>query len=77
MPNRNQRLEKTDAVALEDTRPLVTHPLEGLDDRLTNPNDLEVDDAAIGHGMAHGGMQESRAETLKARGGRKQLSKRR
>jgi hypothetical protein len=68
MPNRNHRPQKTDEVALEDTRPLVVAPLAGLDDRLTNPKDLEIDTAAISHGIAHGGTQESRAEALNARG---------
>lgn len=77
MPNRNRRPQQADVITLADTRPLVLHPLAGVDDRLTNPKDLDVDDAAIGHGVAHGGTQENRAQTLHARGGRKQLSKRR
>ena len=68
MPNRNHRPQKTDEVALEDTRPLVVHPLESLDDRVHNPKDIEVDTAAISHGIEHGGVQESRAESLNARG---------
>ena len=68
MPNRNHRPQKSDEAVLEDTRPLVVHPLEGVEDRLTNPKDLEVDSAAISHGIEHGGTQESRAEALNARG---------
>ncbi len=68
MPNRNHRPQKTDEVTLEDTQPLVTHPATGPNQRLTNPKDLEVDQAAIDHGITHGGMQENRAASLDARG---------
>jgi len=68
MPNRNHRPQLADQVAAEDTQPLVVHPATGLDDRKTNPKDLEVDTAAISHGIEHGGTQERRAETLSTRG---------
>ena len=68
MPNRNHLPQVTDQIAGEDTQPLVVHPATGLDNRMTNPKDLEVDTAAISHGISHGGMQENRAEALNARG---------
>jgi hypothetical protein len=68
MPNRNHRPQKAEQIALEDTRPLVVNPLEGLDDRLRNPKDIEPDTAAMRNGIEHGGVQENRADTLVLRG---------
>ncbi len=68
MPNRSHRPQRTDEVALEDTQPLVVSPLVAITDRLHNPKDIEVDTAAISHGIEHGGMQENQAAALNARG---------
>ncbi len=57
---------------MEDIKPLEVKPLVNLD-RLHNPKDIEVDEAAISHGIEHGGTVTSRAEALstRGRGGRK------
>lgn len=68
MPNRNQRSQKAAEIEREDTRPLIVNPLSGLDDRKRNPKDIEPDTAAMRNGVEHGGVQESRVETLGARG---------
>lgn len=47
---------------------MVVRPLENIDDRRNNPKDIDVDEAAIAAGTAHGGTIESRAEALAMRG---------
>jgi hypothetical protein len=68
MPTRNHRPQLSELVSNEDTRQVVVNPLTNLDDRVSNPKDIEPDTAAMANGMEHGGTQESRAETLNARG---------
>lgn len=68
MPNRNHRPQKAAQIENEDTRPLVVNPLDGLDDRKRNPKDIEPDDAAMRNGIEHGGVQESRVDSLGVRG---------
>jgi hypothetical protein len=62
----------------DDTRPLVVRPLIRTD-RLHNPDDITVDDAAIDAGVAHGGMVETRAsaDARRGSGGRKGTRRRR
>jgi hypothetical protein len=68
MTTRGHRPQKAEEIANEDTRQLDVKPLENLEDRIHNPKDIEVDTAAIGHGIAHGGTTQSRTESLAARG---------
>lgn len=65
---RAHRPQKTDQISTEDTRPLVVKPLENLEDRVHNPKDIEVDEAAVRNGVEHGGVTESAAEARAARG---------
>ncbi|HEY0253984.1 MAG TPA: hypothetical protein VGC41_20785 [Kofleriaceae bacterium] len=77
-PKRNHRPQIADEMGLdEDDRPLVVNPLPKLD-RLNNPDDIEVDEAAIDAGMTHGGTLETRAQELQVRGsgGRKRSGNR-
>lgn len=72
-PKRDHRPQIADELGLdEDDRPVVVRPLTNLD-RLHNPDDIEVDEAAIAAGMTHGGTLETRAQELsvRGRGGRK------
>ncbi len=66
MSNRNHRPQKTDQVA-DDEKLVVVNPLPELD-RLHNPRDIEPDTAAMRNGTEHGGMLETRADALAARG---------
>jgi hypothetical protein len=66
MSKRNHRAQKTDQVTIDDTV-VVVNPLPELD-RMHNPRDIEPDNAAMRNGMAHGGTQDSRADTLATRG---------
>jgi hypothetical protein len=66
MSNRNHRLQKVEQVA-DDEKLVVVRPLPELD-RVHNPRDIEPDVAAMRNGMAHGGMLETRAQTLATRG---------
>jgi hypothetical protein len=68
MTTRGHRPQKADEIANEDMRPLDVKPLENIEDRIHNPKDIEVDTAAIANGIEHGGMTQSRAESLAARG---------
>ena len=68
MTTRQHRPQKSEQTANEDTRPLDVRPLTNLDDRINNPKDIEVDEAAIANGIEHGGTIESRAEALAERG---------
>jgi hypothetical protein len=68
MTKRNHRAQKSDLIPDQDTRAVVVNKLEGLDDRRHNPKDIEPDEAAIANGIAHGGTQDNRAETLATRG---------
>ena len=68
MTKRVHRPQKAEQFDEQQERPLVVRQLEGLDDRRRNPKDLGPDTAAIGNGMEHGGVQESRAEVLAVRG---------
>jgi hypothetical protein len=68
MSQRAHRPQKAEEVTNDETLPLVVRPLENLDDRMKNPKDIEVDEAAIRNGIAHGGTIENRAESLAARG---------
>ena len=65
---RAHRPQKTDDVSLEDTKPVNVRPLVNPDDRMHNPKDIDVDEAAIRAGMAHGGTTESHAEARAVRG---------
>jgi hypothetical protein len=66
MTTRAHRPQKA-AALLDDAKPLVVRPLEQLD-RLHNPKDLDIDEAAIRNGVEHGGTIETRAEALATRG---------
>lgn len=66
-PKRGHREQTSELVSAEDTRPLVVRPLVNTD-RLHNPDDITVDEAAIAAGVQHGGTLETRAETLQLRG---------
>ena len=66
-PKRGQRPQATDVTRDDDLRPLVVRPLPQTD-RLHNPDDITVDDAAIAAGVEHGGTQQARAATLSVRG---------
>jgi hypothetical protein len=69
MPKRAHRAQKTDVIGPDDLHPpVVVRPLPDVDDRLHNPRDIEVDQAAIRAGTEHGGMQETRAQALSERG---------
>ena len=66
MPKRAQRSQASSTTE-DDLRPLVVRPLVQTD-RIHNPDDIEVDEAAIAAGVQHGGTVESRAESLRVRG---------
>jgi len=66
-PKRGHRPQAPDLVTDDDTRPLVVRPLAQTD-RMHNPDDITVDDAAIAAGVEHGGTVERRAEALQVRG---------
>jgi len=72
MPKRGQRSQASTNPADDDLRPLVVRPLVQTD-RVHNPDDIEVDEAAIAAGVQHGGTTETRAESLhlRGKGGRK------
>lgn len=73
-PKRDHRPQLADELGLDDdNRPLVVKPLTNLDDPIHNPDDIEVDEAAIAQGPTHGGTLETRARELqvRGRGGRK------
>jgi hypothetical protein len=57
-------------VAVEDLRPLVVRPLiQTVDpDRMHNPDDITVDDAAIAEGAEHGGAFLRSVAVLNERG---------
>jgi hypothetical protein len=76
MTTRAHRPQKAETM-LGDDKPLVVRPLV-QHDRVHNPKDLDIDEAAIGHGVEHGGTIESRAAALATRGsgGRKRSQKR-
>jgi hypothetical protein len=65
---RAHRPQKTDDVSLEDTKPVNVRPIANPDDRMHNPKDIDVDEAAIRAGMVHGGTTESHAESRAVRG---------
>jgi hypothetical protein len=66
MPKRAQRSQASNTTD-DDQRPLVVRPLVQTD-RMHNPDDIEVDEAAIAAGVQHGGTIETRAESLSVRG---------
>jgi hypothetical protein len=66
MPKRTQRPQASN-ITDDDRRPLVVRPLVQTD-RIHNPDDIEVDEAAIAAGVQHGGTIETRAESLRVRG---------
>lgn len=67
-PKRDHRPQIADELGLDDDdRPVVVNPLPKLD-RMNNPDDIEVDEAAIDAGMVHGGNLETRAQELNVRG---------
>jgi hypothetical protein len=70
-PQKNARLDEPDDIKQVDVKPLTN-----LGDRRNNPDDIEPDEAAMSHGIEHGGTTESRAESLSVRGsgGRKRSS---
>jgi hypothetical protein len=61
------RPQASDVTDGDDVRPLVVRPLVHTD-RLHNPRDVTVDDAAIAAGVAHGGMVDTPAQALARRG---------
>jgi hypothetical protein len=69
-PKRDHRPQVADELGLDedDNRPLVVAPLTNLDNRINNPDDIEVDEAAIDAGMVHGGNLETRSQELRIRG---------
>ena len=67
MQNRAHRPQKAEQISDDERRPLVVKPLENLD-RVHNPKDIEVDNAAIQAGVEHGGVTENRHEALATRG---------
>jgi len=73
-PKRDHRPQIADELELDDDdRPLVIKPLTNLDNPVNNPDDIEVDEAAIAQGPTHGGTLETRSQELRirGRGGRK------
>jgi hypothetical protein len=74
-PKRDHRPQIADELGLDedDNRPLVINPLTNLDNPINNPDDIEVDAAAIAQGPTHGGTLETRSQELRirGRGGRK------
>ena len=46
----------------------MVNPLANIGDRIHNPKDIDVDTAAIGNGIDHGGTTESHAEARATRG---------
>lgn len=66
MSKRAHRPQKAEAL-FDDEKPVVVRPLEQVD-RMHNPKDLDIDEAAMSHGVEHGGTIESRAESLAMRG---------
>ena len=67
MPKRGHRPQASNIVTDDDLRPLVVRPLVQTD-RMHNPDDIVVDEAAIAAGVQHGGTVETRAEVLQVRG---------
>jgi hypothetical protein len=65
-PKRGHR-EQASELTSDDVRPLVIRPLVQTD-RLHNPDDISVDEAAIAAGVQHGGTLETRREALQVRG---------
>lgn len=65
---RAHRPQKGDLIPMDDLKPLDVRPLVNLDDRLHNPKDIEVDEAAMRQKPEHGGTTESHAEMRAARG---------
>lgn len=63
----HRRQKSADLTADDDLRPMVVNPLPSTD-RMHNPDDIDVDEAAIAAGVTHGGTQESRAEAQAVRG---------
>jgi hypothetical protein len=66
-PKRGHRPQASESTSDDDLRPLVVRPLPATD-RLHNPDDITVDEAAIAAGVQHGGMTENRAQELQVRG---------
>ncbi len=66
-PKRGHREQASELTSDDDDRPLVIQPLAQTD-RLHNPDDISVDEAAIAAGVQHGGTLETRAEALQVRG---------
>jgi hypothetical protein len=66
-PKRGHREQVAELVDVDDVRPLDVHPLPSTD-RLHNPDDITVDEAAIDAGVTHGGTLETRAESMQVRG---------
>lgn len=78
LPKRNHRPQIADELEVDDDeRPVTVNPLPALD-RLHNPDDIEVDEAAIEAGVTHGGTLETRSQELRVRGrgGRKRSGNR-
>ena len=76
-PKRGHREQVAELVDVDDVRPLDVHPLPSTD-RLHNPDDITVDEAAIDAGVTHGGTLETHAESMQVRGngGRKRSAAR-
>jgi hypothetical protein len=67
-PRRNHRPQIADEIEDADLRPMVVTPLTNLDNPVNNPDDIEVDEAAIAQGPTHGGGLETRSQELRVRG---------
>ncbi|HET9988952.1 MAG TPA: hypothetical protein VFQ65_10530 [Kofleriaceae bacterium] len=67
-PRRNHRPQIADEIEDADEKPMVVSPLTNLDDPVNNPDDIEVDEAAIAQGPTHGGGLETRSQELRVRG---------
>jgi hypothetical protein len=67
MSTHSHRTQKPDLIDTSDTRPVHVTRIRA-DDRLRNRRDVEPDERAMDAGLAHGGTQESRSETLRTRG---------
>ena len=67
VPKRQHRPQPRELTTEDDLRPLVVRPLVQTD-RKHNPDDIEVDMAAIAAGVEHGGTIETRAQALRVRG---------
>jgi hypothetical protein len=66
-PKRGHREQASELTSDDDTRPLEVRALVQTD-RLHNPDDITIDEAAIEAGVEHGGTLETRPESRQVRG---------